>query len=78
MTIYCDLQMTTEQALAMLEFVQASRGEQLPAHLVELFDDQSDSCRTGLSSKRKIDPGRSHHLGRSTEHGHTKTSTPAG
>ena len=56
MTIYCDLQMTTEQALAMLEFVQASRGEQLPAHLVELFDDLERQLQDGIELEAEDRP----------------------
>ncbi|MEQ5024836.1 hypothetical protein [Klebsiella pneumoniae] len=56
MTIYCDLQMTTEQALAMLEFVQLSRGGQLPAHLVELFDDLERQLQDGIELEAEDRP----------------------
>ena len=56
MTIYCDLQMNTEQALAMLEFVQKSKAGQLPVHLVALFDDLERQLQDGIELEAEDRP----------------------
>lgn len=64
MTVYCDLQMSTELALELLKFVDASRAGQ--PHLAELFDEierqvkDSLECEGNDYSEGLLTPQRRH------------------